>query len=74
MNHDSTLVTSSHVLDIPFVRDVQVTNAFDASLIQFDPELPETLALKLRVSNDEFALALTDAKKQKRLTKDHTVH
>ncbi|CAF2140729.1 unnamed protein product, partial [Brassica napus] len=30
------------------IDDVQVTNAFDASLIQLDPELPETLALKLR--------------------------
>ncbi|XP_033129361.1 uncharacterized protein LOC103848027 [Brassica rapa] len=27
--------------------DVKVTNAFDASLIQFNPEFPETLALKL---------------------------
>ena len=31
-----------------FIGNVQVTNAFDASLIQLDPELPETLALKLR--------------------------
>ncbi|CAN7041603.1 unnamed protein product [Brassica rapa subsp. trilocularis] len=57
-----------------FIDDVQVTNAFDASLIQLDPELPETLALKLRVSNNEFALALTDTKKEKRLTKNQTVH
>ncbi|KAH0826823.1 hypothetical protein HID58_092541 [Brassica napus] len=56
------------------IDDVQVTNAFDASLIQLDPELPETLALKLRVSNNEFALALTDTKKEKRLTKNQTVH
>ena len=28
-----------------FIGEVQVTNAFDASLILFNPELPETLAL-----------------------------
>ncbi|CAN7099747.1 unnamed protein product, partial [Brassica rapa subsp. narinosa] len=66
--------------------DVKVTNAFDASLIQFNPEFPETLALKLShytflfnllvllYFSYEYALALTDTKKEKHLTKDHTVH
>uniref|UniRef100_A0A0D3CK11 Uncharacterized protein n=1 Tax=Brassica oleracea var. oleracea TaxID=109376 RepID=A0A0D3CK11_BRAOL len=74
-SNDPNMVCLIRFAKIGFYKgNVQVTNAFDASLIQFDPELPENLALKLRVSNDEFALALTDAKKQKRLTKDHTVH
>ncbi|CDY69644.1 BnaUnng03330D [Brassica napus] len=50
--------------------DVQITNAFDSSLICFDPELPECLALKNNMPNDAFALALTDTKNDKRPIKD----
>ncbi|CDY20405.1 BnaC02g24110D [Brassica napus] len=56
---------------IGFYRgDVQITNAFDSSMICFDPDLPECLALKNNMSNDEFALALTDTKNDKRPIKD----
>ncbi|KAF3489359.1 hypothetical protein F2Q69_00054600 [Brassica cretica] len=56
---------------IGFYRgDVQITNAFDSSLICFDPDLPECLALKNNMSNDEFALTLTDKKNDKRQMKD----
>ncbi|XP_013751868.1 uncharacterized protein LOC106454267 [Brassica napus] len=56
---------------IGFYRgDVQITNAFDSSLICFDPDLPECLALENNMSNDEFALALTDKKNDKRQMKD----
>ncbi|CAN7125659.1 unnamed protein product [Brassica rapa subsp. narinosa] len=54
---------------IGFYRgEVQVTNAFDASLILFNPELPETLALT-NVEHNELALALIDPKKEKRVTR-----
>ncbi|CAN6908572.1 unnamed protein product [Brassica oleracea] len=56
---------------IGFYRgNVQITNAFDSSLICFDPDLPECLALKNNMPNDEFALALTDTKNDKRPIKD----
>ncbi|KAH0872841.1 LOW QUALITY PROTEIN: hypothetical protein HID58_070203, partial [Brassica napus] len=45
-----------------------VTNAFDASLILFNPECPEALALT-NVPNNELALALIDPKKDKRVTR-----
>ncbi|KAL0715880.1 hypothetical protein Bca4012_065202 [Brassica carinata] len=58
---------------IGFYRgDVQITNAFDSSLICFDPDLPECLALKESVPNDEFTLSLTDPKKDKRVNKNQT--
>ncbi|CAN6931636.1 unnamed protein product [Brassica oleracea] len=50
------------------IGEVQVTNAFDASLILFNPELPETLALT-NVEHNELALALIDPKKEKRVTR-----
>ncbi|XP_013617328.1 PREDICTED: uncharacterized protein LOC106323806 [Brassica oleracea var. oleracea] len=56
---------------IGFYRgDVQITNAFDSSMICFDPDLSECLALKNNMPNDEFALALTDTKNDKRPIKD----
>ncbi|CAN6839660.1 unnamed protein product [Brassica oleracea] len=56
---------------IGFYRgDVQITNAFDSSMICFDPDLPECLALKNNMPNDEFALALTDTKNDKCPIKD----
>ncbi|CDY54408.1 BnaC06g41530D [Brassica napus] len=60
----------SYVCLIWFVKigfykgEVQVTNAFDASLILFNPECPEALALT-NVPNNELALALIDPKKDK---------
>ncbi|CAN7083733.1 unnamed protein product [Brassica oleracea var. botrytis] len=48
--------------------EVQVTNAFDASLILFNPECPEALALT-NVPNNELALALIDPKKDKHVTR-----
>ncbi|CAN7059051.1 unnamed protein product, partial [Brassica oleracea var. botrytis] len=61
---------------IPFAKigfyrgDVQITNAFDSSLICFDPDLPECLTLRNNMPNDEFALALTATKNDKRPIKD----
>ncbi|XP_013745820.1 uncharacterized protein LOC106448486 [Brassica napus] len=61
---------------IPFAKigfyrgDVQITNAFDSSLICFDHDLPECLTLKNNMPNDEFALALTATKNDKRPIKD----
>ncbi|KAH0868627.1 LOW QUALITY PROTEIN: hypothetical protein HID58_075649, partial [Brassica napus] len=56
---------------IGFYRgNVHITNAFDSSLICFDPDLPKCLALKNNMPNDEFALALADTKNDKRPIKD----
>ncbi|KAJ0248293.1 hypothetical protein HA466_0060390 [Hirschfeldia incana] len=50
--------------------DWQITNAFDSSLICFDPDIPECHALKKNAPNDEFAIALNETKKDKCLIKD----
>ncbi|KAJ0266450.1 hypothetical protein HA466_0004580 [Hirschfeldia incana] len=63
-------VTALHV--VFGKRDVQITTAFDSSMICFDPNLPECLALKQSVPNDEFTLALPVPKKEKRVSKDQT--
>ncbi|WZZ49868.1 hypothetical protein YC2023_049975 [Brassica napus] len=54
------------VISLRDVQSVQVSGK--------DKKKVEFRLLDIKVSNDEFTLALTDAKKQKRLTKDHTVH
>ncbi|XP_009119482.2 replication protein A 70 kDa DNA-binding subunit B-like [Brassica rapa] len=66
---DPNMVCLIRFAKIGFYRgEVQVTNAFDASLILFNPELPETLALT-NVEHNELALALIDPKKEKRVTR-----
>ncbi|KAF8092292.1 hypothetical protein N665_0418s0027 [Sinapis alba] len=70
---DSNMVCMIRFAKIGFYRgEVQITNAFDSSLICFNPDIPEYLALKNNNANDDFALALTDPKKEKRLIKDQT--
>ncbi|KAJ0243932.1 hypothetical protein HA466_0199130 [Hirschfeldia incana] len=48
----------------------QITNAFDSSLICFDPDIPECHALKQNAPNDELALSLSETNKDKRPIKD----
>uniref|UniRef100_A0A0D3BDD3 Uncharacterized protein n=1 Tax=Brassica oleracea var. oleracea TaxID=109376 RepID=A0A0D3BDD3_BRAOL len=67
--NDANMVCLLRFAKIGFYKgEVQVTNAFDASVILFNPELPEALGLK-NVPNDEMALSLTDPKKEKRVTR-----
>ncbi|KAF8050472.1 hypothetical protein N665_1961s0004 [Sinapis alba] len=69
---DSNMVCMIRFAKIGFYRgEVQITNAFDSSLICFNPDISEYLALKNN-ANDDFALALIDPKKDKRPIKDQT--
>ncbi|KAF8051621.1 hypothetical protein N665_1690s0003 [Sinapis alba] len=69
--NDPNMVCMIRFAKIGFYRgDVQITNAFDASLIRFNPQIPESLALKNKMLNNNFSLALTGQNKDKRVIKD----
>ncbi|KAF8083900.1 hypothetical protein N665_0746s0002 [Sinapis alba] len=49
-----------------FRGEIQITNAFDASLLDLNPTMAEAVSLKRSIQNDSLPLALTDNKHEKR--------
>ncbi|XP_056842982.1 uncharacterized protein LOC130511114 [Raphanus sativus] len=67
LEREEPLICLIRFAKISFYRgEVQITNAFDASIVYFDPTMEEALQFKEKIEQDELPLAVIENKAGKR--------